>query len=59
MDSSFREHGSDSDSQQDPKRSWMSLLIPLRIIKWLAALINLTEEEQRDAGVYLARRDDE
>ena len=57
MDSSFREQG--SDRQQDLKRSWVSLLIPLSLIKWLAGLINLTEEEQHDAGIYLGRRDDE
>ena len=57
MDSSFREQG--SDTQQGPKRSWVSLLIPISLIKWLAGLINLTEEEQRDAGIYLGRRDDE
>ena len=56
MDSSFREQG--SDTQQDQKRSWVSLLIPLSLIKWLAGLINLTEEEQREAGIYLDRRDD-
>ena len=56
MDSSFREQG--SDTQQDQKRSWVSLSIPLSLIKWLASLINLTEEEQREAGIYLDRRDD-
>ncbi len=55
MDSSFREQG--SDRQQDSKRSWVSLLIPLSLIKWLTDLFNLTEEEQRDAGIYLDRRD--
>lgn len=57
MDSSFREQG--SNRQQAPKRSWMSLWSPLSFIKWLAGLINLTEEEQEEAGIYLDRRDDE
>jgi hypothetical protein len=57
MDSSFREQG--SDRQQDLKRSWVSLLIPLSLIKWLAELINLTEEEKHEAGIYFNRGDDE
>jgi hypothetical protein len=57
MDSSVHEQG--SDRQQDPKRSWVRLLVPLSILKWLAELINLTEEEQQDAGIYLDRKYDE
>lgn len=57
MDSSVREQG--SDTQQDPNRSWVSLSIPLSLIKWLASLINLTEEEKHAAGIYLSRGDDE
>ena len=57
MDRSVREQG--SDRQPDPKRSWVRLLIPLSILKWLAELINLTEEEQHDAGIYLDRQGDE
>lgn len=57
MDGSFREQG--SDREQDPKRSWVSLLIPLSIIKWLTSFIKLTEEEQEDAGICFDRRNDE
>lgn len=57
MDSSFREQG--SDTQQYSKRSSVRLLIPLSIIKWLSGLLNLTEEEQHDAGIYLDRQDDD
>lgn len=57
MDSSVREQG--SDRQQTPKRSWMSLWLPLSLIKWLAGLFNLTEKEQEEAGIYLDRRFDE
>ena len=57
MDSSFREQG--SDRQQVQKRSWMSLWLPLSFIKWLVGLINLTEEQQEEAGIYLDRQDDE
>ena len=51
MDSSFREQG--SGTQQDPKRFLASLPILTSVIKWLAGLIKLTEEEQEDAGIYL------
>ena len=57
MDSSFREQG--SDTQQDPKRFFVSLPILPGIIKWLASLIKLTEEEQEEAGIYLGRLGDE
>ena len=58
MDSSFREqHG--PDTQQGPKRFLVSLQIPASLIKWLAGLINLTEEEQKEAGIYLDRLGDE
>ena len=53
MDSSFREQG--SGTQQDPKSFVASLPILRNIIKWLASLIKLTEEEQKDAGIYLDR----
>ena len=57
MDSSFREQG--SDTQQDPKRSFVSVPILPSLIKWLASLIKLTEEEQEEAGIYLGRLGDE
>lgn len=53
MDRSFSEQGQGSGSQQHPKRSWVSVTILASIIKWLAGLINLTEEEQKEAGIYL------
>ena len=58
MDSSFREQEG-SDRQQDPKRFWVRLLIPLSLLKWLAGLFSLTEEEQHDAGIFLDHPDDE
>lgn len=54
MDSTFREQG--SGTQQDPKRF---LPILASIIKWLAGLIKVTEEEQVEAGIYLDRLGDE
>ena len=57
MDSSFREQG--SGTQQNPKRFLASLPILPGIIKWLANLIKLTEEEQEEAGIYLGRLGDE
>ena len=57
MDSSFREQG--SNTQRDPKRFLMSLINLHSIIKWLTGLINLTEEEQEDAGIHLDRLGDE
>jgi len=53
MDSPFREQG--SGTQQDPKRILVSLPILASLIKWLAGLIKLTEEEREDAGIYLGR----
>ena len=53
MDSSFREQG--SGTQQNPKRFIASLPILDNIIKWMASLIRLTEEEQEEAGIYLDR----
>ena len=53
MDSPFREQG--SGTQQDPKRILLSLPILASLIKWLAGLIKLTEEELEDAGIYLGR----
>ena len=53
MDRSFREQG--SGMQQNPKRFLASLPILTSVIKWLASLIKLTEEEQEEAGIYLDR----
>jgi len=53
MDNSIHQQG--SDNQQDPKNLLESLPILGNLIKWLAGLIELTEEEQEEAGIYLAR----
>jgi hypothetical protein len=53
MDSSFRDQG--SSTQQNPKRFLASLPFLDNIIKWMASLIRLTEEEQEEAGIYLDR----
>ena len=57
MDSSFPEKG--SDAQEQAKSSFMSLRSPVSIIRWLARLITLTEEEQENAGIHLDRLGDE
>ena len=51
MDNSF--HGQGSRTQQSPKSLLVSLPILGNLIKWLASLINLTEEEQEEAGNYI------
>jgi hypothetical protein len=54
MDGSFREPA--SGTQKHPKRFLVILITLLAgVIKWLAGLIRLTEEEQEDAGIYLNR----
>ncbi|HLO33578.1 MAG TPA: hypothetical protein VK249_30800 [Anaerolineales bacterium] len=53
MDSSIREQG--SDTQQDPKGFLVSLTSLIRLIQQLTNLINLTEEEQENAGIYRDR----
>jgi len=55
MDNSFHRQGQGSDTQQDRKSFLVSLPILDSIIKWLASLIKLTEEEQEKAGIYLGR----
>ncbi len=57
MGNSIREQG--SATRQDPKRFLVSLTILVSLIKWLVSLINLTEEEQQDAGIYIDRLGDE
>ena len=42
-------------TQKDPKSFLVSLPILASLIKWLAGLIKLTEEEQEEAGIYLDR----
>ena len=49
MDNSFRRQGSDT---QKPS-GFLSLQIFDSLLNWLAGFIQLTEEEQRHAGIYL------
>jgi hypothetical protein len=53
MDNSIHQQG--SDVQQDPKNLLESLPILGNLIKWLAALFELTAEEKEEAGIYLGR----
>jgi hypothetical protein len=50
MDNSF--HQQESDIQQ-PSSFLASFHIFDGILDWLAGLVQLTEEEQKDAGIYL------
>jgi hypothetical protein len=58
MDDSFHEQG--SHAQQDPK-SFLLVSLPILgdLIKWLASLIQWTEEEQEEAGIYIDRPEPE
>ena len=53
MDNSLHEQG--SDIQQDSKNLLESLPILGNLIKWLAGLIQWTEEELEEAGIYHGR----
>lgn len=53
MDDSFPEAA--SGTQEHPNRFLVSLTTLASIMKWLAGLITLTEEEQEEAGIYLDR----
>ena len=53
MDDSFHEKG--SRTQQGPKNFLMSLPILGNLMGWLASLIQWTEEEQEEAGIYMDR----
>jgi hypothetical protein len=50
MDNSFSRKRSDT---QQPSGFLASLRIFDSILNWLAGLIQLTEEEKKDAGIYL------
>lgn len=55
MDSSVR-NDQESSAHQDLKKFLVGLtLLTTSIIKWLAGLIQLTEEEQEEAGIYIDR----
>lgn len=51
MDNFFRRP--ESDTQQPNSFFATTLQAFDRILKWLAGLIRLTEEDQEDAGIYL------
>ena len=53
MDNSVPKQG--SSMQQEKKSFLVALPILGSIIKWLTSLIHWTEEEQKDAGIYLDR----
>ena len=53
MDSSFREQ--ESGTREAPKSFWAGLTILASLIQWLGGLIELTEEEREEAGIYLGR----
>jgi hypothetical protein len=53
MDNSFHEQG--SRTQRGTKSFLASLPILGNLIKWLASLIQWTEEEQQEAGIYMDR----
>jgi len=50
MDNSFHRQGTDT---QQPTGFGATLQLFNSILDWLAGLIKLTEEEQKDAGIYL------
>jgi hypothetical protein len=50
MDSSF--HRPETDTQQSTG-FFASLHFLNRTLEWLAGLIKLTDEEQKDAGIYI------
>lgn len=51
MDNSFHRQGPDTQ----PPGGFLASLLQIfdDILNWLAGLIQLTEEEQEDAGIYL------
>ena len=53
MEGPFREQG--SGTPQAPKRVVVGLQVLASLIRWLAGLIRLTEEERKVAGIYLDR----
>ena len=58
MDSSFR--GRQVSGTQETSKSFLaSLRLLASLITWLAGLIELTDEEREEAGIYLGRQGDE
>ena len=56
MDKSIRQQGSDT---QQPNDFSASLQIIDSVLNWLAGLFHLTEEEQKEAGIYLGDQRDQ
>ena len=56
MDNSFGRQESDNQQQSG---LLASLQIFDRFLNWLASLIRLTEDEQREAGIYIGRERNE
>ncbi|MFH1186133.1 MAG: hypothetical protein V1755_14010 [Chloroflexota bacterium] len=55
MDNPFSQAGPGSSAPR--REGWLSSLQVLgRILDWLAALVQLTDEQQEQAGVYLGDR---
>jgi hypothetical protein len=50
MDNFFHRQGSNT---QQPSSFFASLQVFYGILNWLACRIQLTEEEQKDAGIYI------
>jgi hypothetical protein len=59
MDQSFREQGSSTQQNQDPRGYWTRLPILGNLIKLLTDLFQWSEEEREDAGIYIDRLGDE
>ena len=57
MDSRLTRAGSSPGRPGRRSQSWFDSLGVLgRIVAWLAALVQLTDEQQDEAGVYLGHR---
>jgi hypothetical protein len=50
MDNSFHQQRSNTQGSSGSSAGWQ---IFNRILNWLAGFIGLTEDEQKDAGIYL------
>jgi len=58
MDNSFQRSGSDSDTQPQAPRGLIAagLNIFEKTLNWLAGFVQLAEEEEWDAGIYLGEQ---
>jgi hypothetical protein len=56
VDNSTYKQNSDT---QHPRGSFTAQQIGDRLVKWLASLFHLTDEEQKDAGIYLGKKHNE